>query len=192
MSAVPSLPAYGFDIVQLADGARVKVRPIWLGDISALRRMHGRMSEQTIYYRFMTACPRPSQQTLRFLAGVDHAARDALVAVEQGEIVGVARYHSVEDGVAEIAVVVEDAWQKRGIGRELVTRIASLARERGVRTFTGTMIAENRAASSLLVSVFPQARRRIEHGELLFEIPLDDPVSERRNRRDHLRVEPAV
>ena len=44
MSAVPQLPAYGFDVVQLADGARVKIRPIWLGDIAAMRRMHGRMS----------------------------------------------------------------------------------------------------------------------------------------------------
>src|SRR6266540_513068 len=102
MNAIPSLPAYGFDLLELPGGIRLNIRPIWLTDIPALRRMHARLSEDTIYYRFMSACPRPSQRALHYLAGVDHSARDALVALSRNEIVGVARYHALADGEAEV------------------------------------------------------------------------------------------
>jgi len=169
---IPGLPAYGFDIVELPDGSRLRIRPIWLTDVAALRRMHGRLSQEALYYRFMTACPRASSATLRYLAGVDHVARDALVALDRDEIVAVARYHTVADGEAEVAIIVEDAWQRRGLGREMMQHLAAIARVRGLRSFTGSMLADNKPATALLLSQFPDAIHKIEDGELIFRIPL--------------------
>lgn len=172
MSALPSfLPQV--DLVELPAGARVIVRPMSIIDVAALKRMWRRLSQRTIYRRFMTSCPKPpSERMLQYLAGVDHRTRDALVAVMMNEIVGVARYHTIADGEAEIAVLVEDAWQGRGLGRELTTRIAELARDRGITVFSGAMLAENDAAFALLRSVFPQASSRTSHGEREFRILL--------------------
>lgn len=174
MNAVAALSGYGQEAVRLNDGSHVLVRPIWRGDAPGLRRLHARLSPLTIYHRFMAPCPRPSAQALRYLSAVDHDRSEALVGVHGGEIVGVARYHSGAGAEAEIAVVVEDAWQRRGLARALMTRLAVRARERGIRAFTGSILGENAAATGLLVSLFPNADRRVSGGELEFRIPLDE------------------
>ncbi len=170
MSAVPAEAPSFF---QTRNGNRLSVRPMWRGDIAALRRMHARLSPDAIYRRFMTTCPRgPSPTTLRYLTNVDHVAREALVATYRGEIIAVARYHVVHDGAAEIAVLVEDAWQRQGLARELVTRLTRLARERGIAWFSGSILGENRAAVQLLKSLFPEVHVKVERGEIEFRIPL--------------------
>jgi GNAT superfamily N-acetyltransferase len=76
----------------------------------------------------MTPTPRLSDRTLAYLADVDHVDREALVALAGDEIIAVARYHRMPDTVeAEIAIVVEDAWQRRGLGRILLERLSARA-----------------------------------------------------------------
>jgi len=99
-----------------------------------------------------------------------------IVATHGGAIVGEARFHLAggTDG-AEVAVVVADDWQGRGLGTELASRLAGLARARGLTAFTGSMQANNRAAAGLLASLAPAADRRISSGELEFQVPLPMP-----------------
>lgn len=170
------------DVVRLGDGTAVVVRPMRLTDVPALRRMGARLSPRSVYQRFMA--PYPSgipDGALEGLASVDHLKRDALVAIHRGEIVGVARYHSIAEREAELAVIVEDAWQRRGIGRALTLRVAALASERGIRRFSGTMLQDNRGAFGLLTSSFTDVSTHTAFGEREFTIEIP-PTQVRRLR----------
>jgi len=152
----------------------VQIRPLEADDLERLRRLFFRLSPTSVYRRFMSPIVRPSEAGLRRLVDLDHRDREALAAVVDGEVVGVARYvRGSEPGLAEVAVVVEDAWQHRGIGGLLLKRLAARARRRGIYAFTATMLGENRAAARLLRSLSPGARFRVSYGEVEAEIPLD-------------------
>ena len=151
----------------------LEIRPIEPGDVDALRRMFFRLSPETVYRRFFRPIREPSPKVLEYLTHVDHDRRDALVMVVDGEIVAVARYDRAEGtDDAEVAVVVEDAWQGRGIGRRLVARLSHLAQDRGVTAFTATMLGDNRAAAGLMRSVVQHPEVHIESGEMVMRAPL--------------------
>ena len=82
---------------------------------------------------------------LERFVNVDHQHREALVAVFDGDILGVARYDALADPVlAEVAFVVEDAHQGKGIATLLLHRLADAAAERGITEFRAMTLAENR------------------------------------------------
>lgn len=161
--------------------ATTTVRPIEVSDADRLARMFGRLSRESIYYRFFSPVPRLSTSVLLRLADVDHCHRDALVALEGDEIVAVARY----DGLmvpsdsdrpvsyeAEIAVTVEDARQRNGIGYELTQQLAALARTRGCETFVARILPGNRAALGLVRKVSPGVSVRFNRGDYEARLPL--------------------
>jgi GNAT superfamily N-acetyltransferase len=167
------------ETVRLADGAVVTVRQLSPDDVPGLRRLHGRLSQRTLYQRFMTPTPRLSDRTPAYLADVDHVDREALVSLAGDKIIAVARYHRMPDTVeAEIAIVVEDAWQRRGLGRILLERLSARAWRRGVRVFTGSMLAENIAARASLGALFPGAPREVRGSEVVFRAHLRPHVLE--------------
>jgi GNAT superfamily N-acetyltransferase len=164
-------PGTGF--VTLPDDTQLFVRPIDPGDVCRLRRMFDRLSPLSIYHRFFAPIRAPRAGTLEHLAAVDHERREALVALVDDEIVGVARYEGGDAGAnAELAVTVEDAWQRRGLGAALSRRLARLARDRGFDAFTATVLGENRAALLLLRKVSPVAEVRFASGQYGVYAPL--------------------
>ncbi|MDQ1521175.1 MAG: hypothetical protein QOI55_2248 [Actinomycetota bacterium] len=149
----------------LADGTAVVVRPICEADTERLSRMFDRLSPTTVYRRFFSPITRPRQSVLHHLATVDHDRREALVALDGDEIVGVARYDTGRTGdQAEIAITVEDAWQRRGLGSLLLRRLTKRARERGLEQFFASMLPDNRPALSLLHHLVPEARVALDGG----------------------------
>ncbi|MEO8092454.1 MAG: GNAT family N-acetyltransferase [bacterium] len=117
-----------------------------------------RMSEESIYKRFMTPVTRLSESQLRYLLDVDHRDHDALLAVdeESGEAVGVARFVRLDQAeVAEAAVIVTDDWQGFGLGKALCRILAERARELGIERFQATLLVSNTAMMSLLESMGP-------------------------------------
>lgn len=131
------------------------LRVIQAGDECRLERMFYRLSPESVYRRFFTLYTSPPPGALHALTDLDHDSRDAVVATVGDEIVGVARYATIAPGVAEVAVIVEDAWQGHGLGRRLLECVAALAQVHGVRTFCATLLAENRQAAAMLRAVFP-------------------------------------
>jgi GNAT superfamily N-acetyltransferase len=111
---------------------------------------------------------------LQHLATVDHTTRDALVAVDGDEIVAVARYDAARGlpGTAEVAVVVEDAWQRHGVASQLLQELAPLAASRGYTVFAAFMLGENRPAAELVRALNPKARMKWQSGELAAEMPI--------------------
>ena len=131
------------------------LRVIRTDDVARLERLFYRLSPESVYRRFFTLYTTPPCGALRRLVDLDHDTRDAIVAEVDDEVVGVGRYAAVGPGVAEVAVLVEDAWQGRGLGRRLLTCVAALAGLHGYRELTATVLAENRGAIRMLREVFP-------------------------------------
>ncbi len=129
----------------LADGGLVHVRPIRPSDASALVAFHAGLSPETVRYRFFATHPVLSDAEVERFTTVDHVARVALVAELAGELAGVARYERLPSHPdrAEVAFVVGDRHQGRGIGTLLLEHLASAARERGIATFVAETLADN-------------------------------------------------
>ena len=159
--------------VRLRDGSEVGLRPLAADDGERLRRLFLRLSPTSVYRRFRSPIPAPRPASIARLLDIDHCNREALAAVIGDEVVGIVRYARLEaESEAELAVVVEDAWQHRGLGAALTRRLAAVARRRGVRAFRAHLLGENVAAIRLLRGLSPAARMWWDEGEIQAEIPL--------------------
>jgi GNAT superfamily N-acetyltransferase len=168
----------------LADGARLRVRPIVPADREPLADAFDRLSDRSRHQRFLGPKPRLSARELDYLTDVDHVTHEALVAIDEttGEIVGVGRYATGSDGGAEadMALAVVDPWQRRGIGHGLAVRIVERARANGITRLTGTALADNRHARSLLDRLGFRVRS-VSAG--VVEVELEVPRARLRRRR---------
>ncbi len=164
------------ETARLADGTVVSIRPITPADAFRLRRMFDRLSPESIYHRFFSPVPLARRATLLHLAGVDHELHESLVAQCGDEIVGVARFDGRRDETdAEVAVIVEDALQGRGLGTLLLRRLARIGAKRGLLAFRAVMLGENRAALRFLRRLSPDADVRFDGGEYVAYAPFRSP-----------------
>ena len=170
---VPDLDPAIVGPLVLRDGSELEVRPIDAGDVGRLRRLFDRLSPTSVYFRFFAPIRRPRPGALEHLAAVDHDRREALVAVVDDEIVAVARSDSGAGAAeAELAITVEDAWQRRGLGVRLSRRLAELARARGYTAFTASVLGENRGALALMRAITPNVDVRFRSGQYDVYVPL--------------------
>ncbi len=137
--------------VVLADGATVHMRAMHRDDEPLVARMYEGLSNSSLYYRFFSPVPAATATKLE-LKTVDRAGHVARVAVLGGEIVAAARYDVVRPGEAEIAFVVADEHQGRGIGTLLLEHLAVIAREHGIHTFSADTLAGNAKMLGLFAS----------------------------------------
>jgi GNAT superfamily N-acetyltransferase len=155
------------------DARAVSIRAATTHDKEKLREMFSRLSPETIYSRFHLGYSRVPEKTLDLMLDVDHHDKEALLAVAEEEIVGHAMYVKLANsGDAEVAFVVEDGWQSKGVGKLLLSEIAEKARHRGVETFTGQVLGENRRVLGLLSAVFAEVGHVISHSLYNFRVPL--------------------
>ncbi len=150
------------------------IRPVAEGDLGLVRRMFERSSPETRYLRFFSAGATVPEHILRRLVDVDHNCREAVVAVLDGEVVGMASYDrtAAHPDRAELAVIVEDGWQRHGVGARLVREVVRLARRRSVGTLVANMLSENQRALRLVRRLSPDARPRTDGTESNVEIPI--------------------
>lgn len=140
--------------VVLVDGGTLHVRPIRPTDDEAVAALHRRLSSESVYLRFFSPLPELSPTLLARFTRVDYVDRLGLVAELGDDLVGVARYDRVGGSdEAEVAFVVEDAHQGRGIGTILLEHLAVIGRENGIRRFVADTLPTNRR----MLSVFRAA-----------------------------------
>jgi len=139
----PPYPAHREADVILADGATVHIRPIRPSDADAILALHSRFSERTRYLRYFSPYPRIPARDLHRFVNVDHADREAFVAALGGDLIAVGRYERLDPDSAEVAFVVEDAHQGRGVSSVLLEHLAAAAREAGIRQFAAEVLPEN-------------------------------------------------
>jgi RimJ/RimL family protein N-acetyltransferase len=156
-------------LVRLTGGIEVLIRPIRPDDKPLLRAGMEHLSEQSAYQRFLVPKRQLSDGELRHLTEIDFRDHVAFVAVRPEApdvLVGVGRWirlaHDRE--VAEIAFVVADDLQRRGLGTALGDVLAAAARERGVRRFVATMLPDNLGAHRVFARVAQERRLTADGG----------------------------
>ncbi|MBT8127763.1 MAG: bifunctional acetate--CoA ligase family protein/GNAT family N-acetyltransferase [Gammaproteobacteria bacterium] len=134
---------------QLADGTDVWVRPIRPEDAEKEQYFVQNLSDESKYFRFMQSMDKLTPMMLARFTQIDYDREMALVAVineheNQARIIAVARYVRNPDGQScEFALTVADAWQRKGIGRQLMQRLMTVARDRGIEIMEGEVLSTN-------------------------------------------------
>lgn len=170
------------ETVTLRDGTPVQLRLLRPDDAERIKAFFYRLSPESIFYRALEVRKTLSDDEARRLCDVDGLTRVALAAVieKDGEehIIGVARYGVVKPtqaDTAESAVVVEDAFQGKGLGRALTTRLVQYARNHGIQRFVATIHLNNNKILQFIKNSGLRVRRHIEGSVWDMNIYLDPP-----------------
>ncbi|MFF5253155.1 GNAT family N-acetyltransferase [Streptomyces leeuwenhoekii] len=175
-------PAHWEADVVLRDGGTARVRPITVDDAERLVSFYEQVSDESKYYRFFAPYPRLSAKDVHRFTHHDFVDRVGLAATVGGEFIATVRYDRIgADGTpasapadeAEVAFLVQDAHQGRGVASALLEHIAAVARERGIRRFA----AEVLPANTKMIKVFTDAgytqKRSFEDGVVRLELDLE-------------------
>jgi GNAT superfamily N-acetyltransferase len=161
----------------LRDGSRVLISPLTPADAPLVADAFGRLSEESRRLRFLGPKPTLSAAELRYLTEVDGHRHEALGAIDPstGQGIGIGRFIRNPDRPrsAEVAIAVADEWQRRGLGRLLLERLADRARQEGITSFTALVSHDNRNMQGLLHRIAAPARvTRMSGGVAEYEIEL--------------------
>ena len=142
----------------LREGTKIEVRPITPGDAATLKAGFDALSEQSRWRRFLRPVTRLTDKDLRYFTEidyVDHFAWGAQTVARRPEGIGVARFVRDRDdpAAAELAIVVADAWQRRGVATVLLELLVLSAADRGIERFHGYVAPSNDAARRLLTGI---------------------------------------
>ncbi|MFF6809067.1 GNAT family N-acetyltransferase [Streptomyces sp. NPDC012403] len=175
-------PAHWEADVVLRDGGTARVRPITVDDAERLVSFYEQVSDESKYYRFFAPYPRLSAKDVHRFTHHDFVDRVGLAATIGGEFIATVRYDRIgADGTpasapadeAEVAFLVQDAHQGRGVASALLEHIGAVARERGIRRFA----AEVLPANTKMIKVFTDAgytqKRSFEDGVVRLEFDLE-------------------
>ncbi|MFF3499991.1 GNAT family N-acetyltransferase [Streptomyces sp. NPDC003247] len=175
-------PAHWEADVVLRDGGTARVRPITVDDAERLVSFYEQVSDESKYYRFFAPYPRLSAKDVHRFTHHDFVDRVGLAATVGGEFIATVRYDRIgADGMpasapadeAEVAFLVQDAHQGRGVASALLEHIGAVARERGIRRFA----AEVLPANTKMIKVFTDAgytqKRSFEDGVVRLEFDLE-------------------
>ncbi|GGW66588.1 GNAT family N-acetyltransferase [Streptomyces caelestis] len=175
-------PAHWEADVVLRDGGTARIRPITVDDAERLVSFYEQVSDESKYYRFFAPYPRLSAKDVHRFTHHDFVDRVGLAATVGGEFIATVRYDRIgADGTpasapadeAEVAFLVQDAHQGRGVASALLEHIAAVARERGIRRFA----AEVLPANTKMIKVFTDAgytqKRSFEDGVVRLEFDLE-------------------
>ncbi|MFQ6616578.1 MAG: GNAT family N-acetyltransferase [Fidelibacterota bacterium] len=142
MTAYPS--KYEFDIV-LRDGGIARFRPVKPEDTDRLREFFKRIGPQSRYFRFFSSKKDLSNQEVQHFQEIDYRSRMAIAALKEDRIMGLGGYERSPDEpeIAEIAFLVRDDHQGRGIGTQLLQLLTRYARHQGIKRFHAFVLADN-------------------------------------------------
>jgi acyl-CoA synthetase (NDP forming)/GNAT superfamily N-acetyltransferase len=189
-------PSWEADVV-VADGGTLHLRPLTPADAEALVAFHAGLSMRTRYLRYFSAYPTiPKRDLIRF-THVDHVDRVALAAWLGHEVVAVGRFDRLPGDdpatpgqAAEVAFVVADAHQGRGIGSVLLEHLAETARGLGITRFEALVLAENATMLRVFLDAGYQPSRHLNGNEVTLEFDIaPTELTERVVRERELRAE---
>ncbi|MGI8459921.1 MAG: GNAT family N-acetyltransferase [Propionibacteriaceae bacterium] len=158
--------------VLLSDGGTSRLRPIRPDDAAMLVDFYDRVSPESKYLRFFAPYPRLSQRDVARFTQVDYVDRVAFILTVGEQMIGVGRYDRLEDDRAEVAFLVEDAHQGRGVAQLLLEHLAEAARERGITAFVAEILPENRRMAQVFVDAGYRVSKDFDDGVLVVEFPI--------------------
>jgi GNAT superfamily N-acetyltransferase len=151
----------------LRDGAFISLRLATPADDPALQAMFARLSPSSIYRRLFLAAPNVPHWAARFVELVrrDDPGAGAIVAHTSDQIIGIANFAREVDGTTGVAIVVEDAWQSRGVGHLLIAELLAELVRRRISLVSARVLGDNPRALALARATLPNARIRWAEGE---------------------------
>ncbi|WP_149829456.1 bifunctional GNAT family N-acetyltransferase/acetate--CoA ligase family protein [Streptomyces tailanensis] len=175
-------PAHWEADVVLRDGGTARIRPITVDDAERLVSFYEQVSDESKYYRFFAPYPRLSAKDVHRFTHHDFVDRVGLAATVGGEFIATVRYDRIgADGMpasapadeAEVAFLVQDAHQGRGVASALLEHIAAVARERGIRRFAAEVLPANTKMIKVFTDAGYQQKRSFEDGVVRLEFDLE-------------------
>jgi acetate---CoA ligase (ADP-forming) len=182
-------PSPAEDVV-LRDGSTLRLRPTSPDDAGLLLRFFERLSPESRYLRFQGA-GRVDAQTIEPFLHTDFDATVSLVGELEGEAVALATYIRLRDPQrAEVAFVVADVLQGRGVGTRMLERLAEHAARAGVGEFVAQVLPHNAAMLKVFRDAGYTASRHLAGGvvEVTLELSQTEQVRAAIDERDHLAV----
>ncbi|MEU6314471.1 GNAT family N-acetyltransferase [Streptomyces sp. NPDC047014] len=182
----PSYPAHWEADVVLRDGGTARIRPITTEDAGRLVSFYEQVSDESKYYRFFAPYPRLSDRDVHRFTHHDYVDRVGLAATVGEEFIGTVRYDRIgPDGrpasapadAAEVAFLVQDAHQGRGVASALLEHIGAVARERGIRRFAAEVLPANSKMIKVFTDAGYQQKRSFEDGSVHLTLDLE-PTAE--------------
>ncbi|MFC9093861.1 GNAT family N-acetyltransferase [Streptomyces sp. NPDC057072] len=175
-------PAHWEADVVLRDGGTARIRPITVDDAERLVSFYEQVSDESKYYRFFAPYPRLSAKDVHRFTHHDFVDRVGLAATVGGEFIATVRYDRIGAGgrpasspadEAEVAFLVQDAHQGRGVASALLEHIAAVARERGIRRFAAEVLPANNKMIKVFTDAGYQQKRSFEDGVVRLEFDLE-------------------
>jgi GNAT superfamily N-acetyltransferase len=166
--------------LSLRDGTELKLRSLRPGDKGGLVALFKRCSPESIRYRFLSKIKSLPMELLDRLVNVDGSSQVALVVVKKDgpeeRIVAVGRYNAEAERpyVAEVAFLVEDDFQKRGIGTRLLDHLAEIARQHDITHFSADVLVDNHVMLSVFRSAGYALTSHASYGVTHLEFPITD------------------
>ncbi|MEV0323554.1 GNAT family N-acetyltransferase [Streptomyces sp. NPDC050658] len=175
-------PAHWEADVVLRDGGTARIRPITAEDADRLVSFYEQVSDESKYYRFFAPYPRLSAKDVHRFTHHDHVDRVGLAATVGGEFIATVRFDRIDErgmsasapaDEAEVAFLVQDAHQGRGVASTLLEHIAAVARERGIRRFAAEVLPANTKMIKVFTDAGYQQKRSFEDGVVRLEFDLE-------------------
>jgi RimJ/RimL family protein N-acetyltransferase len=170
----PAAPRPGEKILLLRDGSEVGVRSAVASDAPLVAALHARCSPAARRSRFLSPTPRLAPGELETLLGTSVDSGQAVLAVtaDGGSAVGVANLDPDGPGTARFSVLVDNAWQGRGLGTALLRRLADAATEQGLAELTGLARPDDLGVTRLLRRAGLRPAAEITDGVVRLRAPL--------------------
>ena len=159
----------------LDDGTLVSFRPIHPTDEPRIRDLFYGVSAETLFYRFMSRMKWISREQVQNFVYIDHRTEVAIVGTLPeafGEdIIAVGRYYlDPHTNRAEVAFIVDDAWQNRGIGSFLLKHLITIAKRNGIAGFTAEVLRDNRAMQSVFQKSGCKVQSQLKEDIYIYEM----------------------
>lgn len=143
--------------VTLPDRRQLHIRPLRPDEEGPVRELDSRLSLRSRYLRFLSPLPSLPDSLLQLLVSVDYRRRLSLIAEVEAcgrrEVIALGSFGAIDNGTAEVALVVSDAWQRQGVGTILARAILQAAEDRGFVRFVVHVLWENTVMRRLLKRV---------------------------------------
>jgi len=159
----------------LDDGTLVSFRAMNPTDEPGTRDLFYSLSQETVYYRYMSHMKRIPRKQLQNFVYIDHRNDVAIVGTvpeaHGEEIIAIGRYYlDQKTNRAEVAFVVRDDWQKQGIGSFIMKHLATIAKRNGIAGFTAEVMRDNKPMQAVINHSGMKVRSSVNDGVFHFEM----------------------
>lgn len=159
--------------VVLRDGSTCRIRPVRPDDRECLEQFYQDLSDETRYTRFFAVSPELGTRDMERILTADHRSRIALIAWANDRIIGVGTADSIGRAEAEIAFIVADDQQGRGLGSVLLEHLAAVSRESGIHRFKAEVLSGNKRMLSTFAAAGYSPSQELEEGVYQLDFDID-------------------